>query len=241
MVGPNRSLESASLHPWRLTPSRALEVQAELRRELHLEWTPQPIATVAGIDVGFSGSEARAAIVVMSFPELIPLESVTAELPVTFPYIPGLLAFREGPVVLNAWERLQTVPDLLLFDAQGIAHPRGIGLASHLGLWLRRPSIGAAKSRLYGHYAEPGPNKGDWAPLKHETHPHRVLGAVLRTRDRVRPIFVSPGHQIDVRQSVALTLACCPQYRIPEPTRWAHKVATGATRLSDARSQNRRS
>ena len=179
------------------------------------------------MDVSLKGGVARAAIVVLSYPELTPLEGVTAETPITFPYIPGLLAFREGPVILSAWERLQTKPDLLVFDGQGIAHPRGIGIAAHMGLWLNLPSIGVAKSRLYGHHDVPGLNRGDSAELRDERDPSRVIGTVLRTRTNVKPVYVSPGQGIDVELSVEFVLKCCVRYRLPEPTRWAHKVAGG--------------
>jgi deoxyribonuclease V len=179
------------------------------------------------VDVGLVGDEARAAIVVLRFPELTPIEGVTAKTAITFPYIPGLLAFREGPAVLAAWKLLQNKPDLILFDGQGIAHPRGIGIASQMGLWLERPTIGVAKSRLYGRHAELGPNRGETAELYDQRERNRIIGAVVQSKDKVNPLYVSPGHLMDVSHAVDFVLKCCTRYRLPEPTRWAHKVAGG--------------
>lgn len=216
-----------ALHAWDLEPKQAIATQAELRDRLILSWDDREITTVGGVDVGIEGDQARAAIVVLSYPELTPIEGVTSKTAVPIPYIPGLLAFREGPAVLLAWEQLQTKPDLLIFDGQGIAHPRGIGIASHMGLWFERPSIGVAKSRLYGRHLNPGPVRGDGAELFDENEPTHVIGMVLRTRDDVSPVYVSPGHLIDVQHSVEFVLTCCMKYRLPEPTRWADKVAGG--------------
>jgi deoxyribonuclease V len=165
----------------------------------------------------------------MHYPELKSVESATADVPLTFPYIPGLLAFREGPAILAAWENLKAKPDLLMFDGQGIAHPRGIGIASLMGLWLNLPTIGVAKSRLYGWHEAPGQKRGDWAALYDDRQPEQIIGAVDRTRDEVKPLYISPGHLIDVEEAVAFTLACGGGYRLPETTRWAHRVAGGAT------------
>jgi deoxyribonuclease V len=162
---------------------------------------------------------------VLRYPELTPLEGVTADAPLVFPYIPGLLSFREGPAVLAAWETLKHKPDILMFDGQGIAHPRGLGIAAQMGLWLERPTIGVAKSRLYGRHEEVGPNRGDRAELIDRTG--NVIGAVLRTREKTNPLYISPGHLMDVRHAVDFVLACNAGYRLPEPTRWAHKVAGG--------------
>ena len=136
-----------NLHSWDLSPEEAVRVQAELRNRLILHWYDRPIATVGCVDISIKTDIARAAIVICHFPDLSPLEAVTADAPLVFPYIPGLLAFREGPAVLAAWEKLRNKPDMLMFDGQGIAHPRGIGIASQMGLWLERPTIGVAKSR----------------------------------------------------------------------------------------------
>jgi deoxyribonuclease V len=189
--------------------------------------------------VGLEDTKARAAIVVLHYPDLMPIEGVTAEVPIVFPYIPGLLAFREGPAVLAAWQQLETKPDLLMFDGQGIAHPRGIGIASHMGLWLDRPTIGVAKSRLYGHHDELGPKRADGAELWDEHEHDRIIGMVLRTRTDVSPVYISPGHLIDMQHSIQFVLECCTRYRLPEPTRWAHNVASGEKLPTDVAYQTR--
>jgi deoxyribonuclease V len=213
------------LHLWTLSPKEAVRLQESLSERLVLSWDGRPVSTVAGVDVSVKRGRSRAAIVVLAFPSLAPLESTIAEAPTPFPYVPGLLTFREGPVVLDAWAKLARAPDVVLFDGQGIAHPRRMGLAAHVGLWLERSTIGCAKSRLYGDCASPGPRKGDETPLVDERDGTCVIGSVLRTRENVKPLFVSPGHLIDVETAAALTLACCTRYRLPEPTRQAHKLA----------------
>jgi deoxyribonuclease V len=216
------------LHRWDLSPKEAVRIQRELSPRLVLAWDGREVASVAGVDVSVKGGRARAAIVVLRFPDLEPIEGATAEADVAFPYVPGLLTFREGPVILGAWERLRSKPDLLLFDGQGIAHPRRMGLAAHVGLWLNRPSVGVAKSRLYGVHEPPGPDRGDASDLYDERDPARIIGTVLRTRSGVKPVFVSPGHRIDAEHAVEFAFACCTRYRLPETTRWAHRVAGGA-------------
>lgn len=217
------------LHSWDLSPAEAVQLQRKLADQLVLTWDGRRVQTVGGVDVSFKNGTAVAAIVVFSFPELRPLAAVSLESALTFPYIPGLLSFREAPPILTAWEKLELKPDLLMFDGQGIVHPRGFGLAAHLGLWLQVPTIGVAKSHLYGIHGEPGQEKGALMPIFDEGEPNRVIGAVLRTRTAVKPVYVSPGHLIDVDHSVYLTLACAAKVRLPEPTRWAHRVAGGAT------------
>jgi deoxyribonuclease V len=216
------------LHSWTLDPDEAIRSQLRLRERLKLTWDERRVDTISGVDVAYTGDRARAAIVVMSYPELTPLAAVTAEAPLVFPYLPGLLAFREGPAVLAAWEKLSLAPDLILFDGQGIAHPRGFGLAAHMGLWLATPSIGVAKSWLYGCYDKVGSQPGEWSELRDESEPERILGAVVRTRENTKPLYVSPGHMIDLEHAVSFVLACCRGYRLPEPGRWAHRVCTGA-------------
>ncbi len=220
-------MSTSTLHPWTLDQDEAKRLQDHLRERLVLAWDGRPVTTVGGVDVGLAGDQARAAIVVFRYPDLRPLVSVTAGVPLVFPYIPGLLAFREGPAVLAAWEKLPLKPDLLMFDGQGIAHPRGLGIASHMGLWLERPTIGVAKSRLYGRHAEVGPHPGDWVPLTDPRDPTHVIGAALRTRERANPLYISPGNLIDVPHALELVMACGRSYRLPEPTRWAHKVGAG--------------
>jgi deoxyribonuclease V len=213
------------LHNWNLTPQEAMHTQGEMRQRLILRWDERPVQTIGGVDVSIKGELTHAAIVVLRYPELTPVESVVEDAPLVFPYIPGLLAFREGPAVLAAWSKLQNRPDLLMFDGQGIAHPRGIGIASHMGLWLERPTIGVAKSRLYGLHGEVGPKRGNRADLLDKNK--NVIGAVLRTREKTNVLYVSPGHLIDVEHAAGFVLNCIAGYRLPEPTRWAHKAAGG--------------
>ena len=178
------------------------------------------------MDVGFedNGKVTRAAIAVLSFPELELVDSVVAREPTRFPYVPGLLSFREAPAVLKAFARLPLVPDLLLYDGQGIAHPRRIGIASHVGLLLDLPSIGVAKTRLTGQHGPVPEDKGGWTPLidKGET-----IGAVLRTRVNVKPLFISIGHRVSLETALHYVMACVTRYRLPETTRWAHRLASG--------------
>jgi deoxyribonuclease V len=218
---------SRDLHRWDLSPEEAVQVQKELRERLILKWDKRPVRTIGGVDISIKPDVARAAIVVMRFPELTPVEAVTADAPLVFPYIPGLLSFREGPAVLAAWEKLERKPDLLMFDGQGIAHPRGLGIAAQMGLWLELPTIGVAKSRLYGLHEEVGPQRGDRAGLLDRSG--NVIGTVLRLREKTNPLYVSPGHLMDVKHATEFVLACAGGYRLPEPTRWAHKVAGGET------------
>ncbi len=216
-----------NLHSWSLNPEEAARIQLELRGRLALAWDGREIARVGGVDIGIHADAARAAIVVLRYPDLAPLESAIAEVPLVFPYVPGLLAFREGPAVLAAWEKLRQKPDLVMFDGQGIAHPRGIGIASQMGLWLNLPTIGVAKSRLYGRHAEVGPLRGNTADLYDQHDPDRLIGKVLRSKEKTNPLYISPGHLIDVPNALEFVMHCFAGYRLPEPTRWAHKVAGG--------------
>ena len=211
-------------HPWDVSPAEAIAIQRELRDRVSIVPLDRQPQVIAGVDVSVKGGQARAAVVLLSYPDLTPFQATTAERPVSFPYVPGLLAFREGPVVLAALAQLDGRPDVLMFDAQGLAHPRRLGLATHLGVLLDLPAVGCAKSRLCGKHEEPGEKKGCWTPL---VDGGEVIGAVVRTRDRVRPVFVSIGHRVDLESSVSLVLACAARYRLPEPTRWAHRVAGG--------------
>jgi deoxyribonuclease V len=216
---------SSKLHSWMVDAADAIELQERLRGRLILRWDGRPVRTVAGVDVHYEDDWARSAIVVFRYPDLDLIEQATAEGDTPFPYIPGLLAFREGPIVLAAWAALVHDPDLILFDGHGIAHPRGFGLASHLGLWLDTPSIGVAKSRLVGHGAEPGPEVGEAAALLDEADPQRVIGASLRTGKDAHPVIVSPGHRIDLEHSLEFVLGCRRGHRLPEPLRSAHRLA----------------
>jgi deoxyribonuclease V len=211
-------------HDWNLTPERAVALQKQLASELV---TDRPIALdalklVAGVDVSVKNDVSHAAVVVLAFPDLQPVETVTAAMPTPFPYIPGLLSFREGPVLETAFERLQHVPDAFIFDGMGIAHPRRIGIAAHLGLWLQKPTIGCGKTLLVGHYAEPGSEKGAYSDLIDRG---QVIGAVVRTRTGVKPVYISPGHLADLPTSIELILRCATRYRLPEPIRRAHLAA----------------
>ncbi len=212
------------MHTWDLAPQEALALQKELAKQVIRENRLGPVSTVAGIDVGQNDDLAKAAVVVLSFPELKIKEFATATRRITFPYMPGLLSFREGPVVLDAVAKLSTPPDLLIFDGQGIAHPRRLGIASHIGLLTELPSIGCAKSRLCGRHKEPGSERGSHVPLIDN---NETIGAVLRTRSRVKPVFVSVGHLVDLAASIKYVLACCRGFRLPETTRQAHRLATG--------------
>lgn len=214
-----------SLHRWDLPPREAMEVQKSLLAKLVQHNELSQVRTVAGVDMGIAGDRAHAAIVVLSFPDLRPLEAAQAEAPLDFPYIPGLLAFREGPAILAAAERLEIEPDLFIFDGQGLAHPRRMGIASHIGVILDKPSIGCAKSRLCGEHGQVGPKVGDYSELHHQGE---LIGAVLRTRDGVKPVFISIGHKVDLPTAIDYVLRCGAGYRLPEPTRWAHRVASGA-------------
>jgi deoxyribonuclease V len=205
-------------------PKEARELQNGLRTQVIAADQFGTIDTVAGVDIGLKKDIARASVVVLSFPELQVVDSEVAESPVRFPYIPGLLSFREIPPLLAAFTRLQTEPDLVIVDGQGIAHPRRFGLASHLGLILDKPTIGCAKSRLWGRYEEPGQEHGAYTYL---TDKREVIGVAVRTRTNVRVVYVSIGHRISLDSARTLTLACCRGYRLPETTRHAHNAASG--------------
>lgn len=215
--------DGARRHRWDVSPEEAVAIQQRLRDEMAPgePVTLDQIHAVAGVDASYR-EVGRAAIAVFSFPELALLEEVTATKEAPFPYIPGLLAFREGPVALAAYERLTIQPDVLIFDAHGYAHPRRMGLASHLGIYLDRPSIGCAKSRLTGKYEEPGSEPGAWSPLVARGE---EIGRVVRTKARTRPIFVSVGYRITLSLAVEVVLRCVRGYRLPEPTRIADKLS----------------
>lgn len=211
----------------------ARRLQGVLVRRLTSESGAPPPRYVAGVDCAYSvdGATMWAAIVVVRLPALVPVASVCARGSVTFPYVPGYLSFREGPTVLRAARRLVVRPDLWLFDGQGIAHPRGFGLAAHLGVLLDRPSVGCAKSRLVGEHDALGARRGQRVPLIADG---RRIGAVVRTRDHVRPLYVSIGHRIALPAAVRWVLACC-RYRVPEPIRLAEQLANAAKREHDRR------
>ena len=212
-------------HAWDVTPKEAVAIQNELRERVAREDRFGPLHSVGGIDVGLEDGKqtARAAVVVLSFPGLEIRETAVARRTVSFPYIPGLLSFREVPVILDALAGLASPPDLLFCDGQGLAHPRRFGLACHLGLTTGLPAIGTAKSRLVGEFAPPGDGRGDWQPL---LDGEEVIGAALRTRPGAKPIFVSIGHRVSLETALELALRCTTRYRIPQPTRLAHQLAS---------------
>ena len=216
-------MQYRALHSWNVTPEEARRLQNELRTQVVRTDRFGKINTVAGVDIGLKKDIARASAVVLSFPGLQVVDSVVTESPVRFPYIPGLLSFREIPPLLTAFTQLQTEPDLVIVDGQGIAHPRRFGLASHLGLILDKPTIGCAKSRLWGRYEEPEAEHGSYTYLMDK---EEVIGAVVRTRRNVQVVYVSIGHRISLDSARTLTLACCKGYRLPETTRYAHKAAS---------------
>ena len=227
-------MQVRQLHGWDVSPDEARAIQRDFAGQLVLQpsLSLDAIRLIAGVDDGYVKSEAGetafAAVVVLSFPDLEVVEEVTASHPVTFPYVPGLLTFREAPAVLAAIDRLVSVPDLWLFDGHGYAHPRRFGLASHLGLILDRPSAGCAKSRLIGRWDEPGQAFGDRTPIVDRGE---VVGMAVRTRPGHAPLLVSPGHKLDLEGAVTAALACCGEGRfLPEPTRLAHELVTATTR-----------
>ena len=221
------STSNLALHAWDVSPAEAVAIQRQLAARVErTDCLPSEIRLVAGIDVGFedAGRVTRAAVAVLAFPSLRLVETAIARRPTVFPYVPGLLSFRELPAVLDAVDQLQRLPDVFLCDGQGIAHPRRCGIASHLGVLLDVPSIGVGKTRLTGRHAEPGPGKGDWAALMDG---EEVIGAVLRTRSGVKPVYVSIGHRVSLDTALGLTLVCTTRYRLPETTRQAHRLASG--------------
>jgi deoxyribonuclease V len=222
----------SELHSLDLSPAEARRLQGELASRV-VEGPPLDLSRVryvAGADVSTQGDLGYATVVVLSFPDLSVVEVRGYESRLTFPYVPGLLAFREIPLVVGALREVESEVDAVIFDAHGLAHPRGMGLASHLGLFIDVPSVGCAKSRLVGEHEEPGPEKGDTADLVYRK---KVVGKVVRTRPRVSPVYVSVGNRIDLVSSVDLVLQCCTRYRLPETTRQAHNAANRLRRGAD--------
>jgi deoxyribonuclease V len=218
-------VKTAALHSWRLSPKKAIALQNRLRdRIVDCPLRPWP-EFVAGADISYAKqtNDLIAAVVVLRLPELETVEETWVFRRSRYPYVPGLLTFREAPAVLAAFKRVRSRWDAAIFDGQGRAHPRGMGLAAHIGLWLDAPTIGCAKSRLIGEAAEPGTEPGDHAPL---TFDGRTIGAVLRTRRKVKPLFVSAGHKSSLADSIRLVMGCCAGYRICEPIRRAHALVT---------------
>ena len=209
------------LHPWNLTPKEAVAIQKRLASQVVLKPLPARINLVAGGDVGYSSrcKIAVAALATYTYPSLEFRELVQFSDEIAYPYMPGLLSFRELPLLLKTFQLLQEQPDVVLCDGQGVAHPRRFGLASHLGLWLDLPTVGCAKRRLVGTHGKVGPKKGQYRSLKHR---HEQVGVVLRTRTKVKPLYLSPGHLADFESSRKLVMRCCLKYRLPEPIRQAH-------------------
>jgi len=209
-------------HPWNQTPAEAVRLQKELARRVILAPPNPSMRFIAGADIAVDPERGIgwAGVIVYELPNLVEVERHHARGKIRFPYVSGLLAFREIPLLLKAFAKLKTVPDCILVDGQGIAHPRRFGMASHLGVILNIPTIGCAKSWLIGTFDEPGPLRAEYSLLRAGND---VVGAVVRTRNRVKPVFVSPGHKVDIGHSVDVVVACCDGYRIPKPTREADR------------------
>lgn len=217
-------------HSWTVTPREAVRIQEQIRAlVIPRGRTPRP-KLVAGADAAFDlhARQVYAAVVVLAYPDLEVVETAVSRHRLSFPYVPGLLSFREAPALLRAFSKLRHEPDVVFIDGHGLSHPRAAGLACHIGLCLEKPTIGCAKSRLIGGYREPGPKRGATSPLL--SRDKKVIGSVLRTCDNVRPVFVSVGHRIGLAHAVRLTLACSKGYRVPEPTRQADILAERAKR-----------
>ncbi|SFR53553.1 Endonuclease V [Marinobacter daqiaonensis] len=207
-----------------LSPKQAIQLQKDAASQVITYDDLPTVKTVAGVDVGFENRDvARAAVVVLRLDDLTPVEYAIARQPVRMPYIPGLLSFRECPAILDALNQLNRKPDLLLCDGQGIAHPRRLGVASHLGILTGMPTIGVGKSRLTGTHGPVPDIKGQWTPLEDDSE---VIGAVLRTRQGVKPLYISSGHRVSLPTAIEYVMACVTRYRLPETTRWADGIAS---------------
>jgi len=214
-------------HPWDLSPSEAIALQKRLASQVIRQGNLPHPRYVAGVDVGFEDNNqtTRAAVAVLSYPQLELIDHAIARRPTTFPYIPGLLSFREIPAILDALALLTIEPDVLLCDGQGLAHPRRLGIACHLGLITDLPTIGVGKTRLIGRYQDPENEKGAWSPLIDKDE---CIGAVLRSRTNVKPIYISLGHRLSLESAIQLVMGCLTRYKLPETTRWAHRLASPA-------------
>ncbi|HEX7174504.1 MAG TPA: deoxyribonuclease V [Pyrinomonadaceae bacterium] len=217
------------LHDWDLKPREAIELQKRLRERVEVVPLKRKVETIAGADISFNKFEPTvyAGLVVLRLPTLEVVEEVGVVSETKFPYVPGLLSFRETPSLLEAWEKLKVEPDAVMFDGQGLAHPRRVGIASHVGLMLKRPTLGCAKSVLVGKFEEPGEERGSWSPM---TDKGETVGAAVRTKTRVQPVYVSPGHLIDLEGAIDLVLRTDGGYRQPEPTRRAHLLVNALRR-----------
>ena len=212
-------------HSWNVTAKEAVQIQKQLRHQVRVVDDFLPPDRIAGVDVGFidNGKKTRAAVAVLSFPALELLEYKTVVTETVFPYVPGLLSFREVPAILSALSRLQVLPDMILCDGQGYAHPRRLGIACHLGIITDIPTIGVAKTRLIGRHGVVPEEKGGWVELIDKDE---IIGVALRTREKVKPLYVSPGHRVSLETAIHYVMACVTKYKLPETTRWAHRLAS---------------
>lgn len=226
------------IHPWNLKPAEAIELQKQLRERVRIQPLERPVRLVAGCDISFNkfSEVIYAGILVLRLPDLEVVDKATVVTETRFPYVPGLLSFRETPALLEAWERLNTAPDVVMLDGQGLAHPRRFGIACHFGLLTNTPTLGCAKTVLVGKYSEPDERAGSHSEMVHRGE---IVGAAVRTKNRVAPVFISPGHLMDLPGAIDLTLRCVKgfpeksKYRIPEPTRLAHLAVNEVRRGSD--------
>jgi len=209
------------MHSWDVSPQQAVQIQKELAARVRVEPLAREVKTIAGADISFNkfSDIIYAGIVVLDLETLQVIEKAGVTTTAKFPYVPGLLSFREMPALIEAWEKLQSKPDVLVMDGQGRAHPRRMGVACHAGLWFDVPALGCAKSVLVGKFDEPLPDRGSWSPMLHRDE---TVGVALRTKNKVQPVYVSPGHLIDLPGARDLMLRCDGGYRVPEPTRQAH-------------------
>jgi deoxyribonuclease V len=223
-------MKAKALHSWQVTTHEAIAIQKQLRAQVITHNTVGEIRYIAGADIATSkdSPKAYAGVVVLSYPDLEVVEEQAVADEIAFPYVPGLLTFREGPALIKVFEQLRREPDVIVFDGQGLAHPRGMGIATHMGLVFDKPTIGCAKSLLFGRYQEPDQAKGTWADLRDPQG--QIIGAVVRSKHKTTPIFVSIGHRIDLPTATQLLLHCTRGFRIPEPTRLAHNLVTGLHR-----------
>lgn len=218
-------MEIRRIHSWDVTPGEAVKIQHELQKMVLTSDHLGEVRLIAGADVAYSKerNQVYAAVCLFSLPDMTLVEQKNSTLSIGFPYIPGLLTFREGPALLECFGRLENAPDLIIFDGQGICHPRRMGIATHLGILLDTPSIGCAKSHLYGEFNLPAMERGSREFIR--DHDGNVIGACLRTREGVRPVYVSTGHKISLETAINFVLRCAPRYRMPEPSRFAHTLA----------------
>ena len=225
-------MKSSLLHSWNVSPEEAVRIQCDLRSKVIRKNDFGCLKTIAGVDIAFCATSNRAfaGIVVLSFPEMEILEKRVITGTITFPYIPGLLAFREGPLIVKLFQKINKNPDITLFDGHGLAHPLGCGIASHMGVLLNIPAVGSAKSKLTGTYHVPADKKGSAGNLYDKNR--KVIGKVLRSRAGCKPIFVSVGHKISLITALNVTLQSCIKYRIPEPIRFAHMLVNKTKTLS---------